>query len=609
MARKTFEPVDPDTDISDQPLKTAVSYPRVSTKEQAEKDGDPDGYSLPAQREANRRKAASLSAVVVKEFVERGESAKTADRPKLQEMLAYIQEHPVDYVIVHKIDRLARNRADDVEIHMAIRAAGAELVSATENIDETPSGMLLHGILSSISEFYSRNLATEVLKGMTEKARTGGTPNRAPLGYRNVGITNEHGAEIRTVVVDPERGPLIAWAFQAYATGEWTLKRLEKELEIRGLTTRPTPKRPSKTVEYTKLQAILRSPYYKGEVVYRGATHPGRHTPLVDPVTWQLVQALMSSRVNGEKQREHPHYLKSTVFCGGCASRLIVTHAKNRHGTVYPYFVCLGRHQKSNDCKRQAVLIERVEELVEDEYKTIQLVPELREQIEASLRGELATSRKAADREAQELDKQKKRLLDERSKLLQAHYAGAIPLDLMKQEQDRIAEQLARIETRLEASLLNIEVVENNLRTALNYASNCHAGYLEANSSVRRLFNQAFFDKVYLEQDHVRVELAEPFKTLLGGQLIADDTSHAEEAEAEQVTIIDPADQRPAADGVELMDVIRNTPSSSPETNKPAPFGTGLKADDLVRERGLEPLRPWTPEPKSGASANFATRA
>ena len=363
-------------------------------------------------------------------------------------------------------------------------------------------------------------------------------------------------------------------------------------------------------MEYTKLQAILRSPYYKGEVVYRGATHPGRHTPLVDPVTWQLVQAMMSSRVNGEKQREHPHYLKSTVFCGGCHSRLIVTHAKNRHGTVYPYFVCLGRHQKNNDCKRQAVLIERVEELVEDEYKVVQLAPELREQIEASLRGELATSRTAADREARELDKQKKRLLDERSKLLQAHYAGAIPLDLMKDEQDRIAEQLARIEIRLEASLVNIEVVENNLRTALNYAGNCYAGYVEANPSVRRLFNQAFFEKVYLEQDHVRCELAEPFKTLLGGELIADVADHSEESELEEATGIDSADQRLAADGVELMDLIRSAAPSRAETNKPAPVGAGLKGGALVhpsgplsnreglkepvlvRERGLEPPRP-----------------
>lgn len=89
-------------------------------------------------------------------------------------------------MIVHKVDRLARNRVDDVEINLAIRAAGATLVSATENIDETPKGMLLHGIMSSFAEYYSRNLATEVLKGMGQKAKGGGTVGMAKIGYRNV---------------------------------------------------------------------------------------------------------------------------------------------------------------------------------------------------------------------------------------------------------------------------------------------------------------------------------------------------------------------------------------------------------------------------------------
>ena len=87
-------------------------------------------------------------------------------------------ERDVDFVIVHKIDRLARNRGDDVNITLAIREAGAQLVSVSENIDETPSGMLLHGIMSSIAEFYSRNLATEVIKGTRKKVEGGTYPGR-----------------------------------------------------------------------------------------------------------------------------------------------------------------------------------------------------------------------------------------------------------------------------------------------------------------------------------------------------------------------------------------------------------------------------------------------
>ncbi|GAB3617393.1 hypothetical protein GCM10027416_19500 [Okibacterium endophyticum] len=89
-------------------------------------------------------------------------------------MLAYVREHSVDYVIVHKLDRLARSRADDIVITQAVHAAGARLVSSTEGIDTTPNGVLLHGIMASIAEFYSRNLAQEVMKGMRQKAIQGG---------------------------------------------------------------------------------------------------------------------------------------------------------------------------------------------------------------------------------------------------------------------------------------------------------------------------------------------------------------------------------------------------------------------------------------------------
>ena len=340
----------------------AVIYLRVSTKEQAEKGGEAEGYSIPAQREACKRKAASLGAVVVEEFVDRGESARSARRPELQRMLAYVKENAVAYVIVHKVDRLARNRADDVEINLALKAAGATLVSVSENIDETPSGMLLHGIMSSIAEFYSRNLANEVIKGSTEKAKGGGTIGKAPLGYLNVRKIDD-GREIRTVEIDPVRGPLMQWAFEAYATGDWTLRPLLEELTRRGLTAPAGRKTPEKSLELSHFHKLLRHPYYKGLVRYRGVEYQGKHEPLVSEATWELVQQTLATKNQaGERQRVHHHYLKGSLFCGSCGSRMIITNARNRYGQVYPYFVCLGRHQKRTDCTFKAVLIETVED-------------------------------------------------------------------------------------------------------------------------------------------------------------------------------------------------------------------------------------------------------
>ena len=78
---------------------------------------------------------------------------------------------------------------------------------------DPPGGMLLHGIMSSIAEFYSRNLANEVMKGMGEKTRNGGTLGKAPLGYVNVRGRDEHGREVRTVELDQQRAPLLRLAF------------------------------------------------------------------------------------------------------------------------------------------------------------------------------------------------------------------------------------------------------------------------------------------------------------------------------------------------------------------------------------------------------------
>jgi site-specific DNA recombinase len=106
------------------PQPTAVIYLRVSTKEQATRGGEAEGFSIPAQRDACRRKAEQLGAEVVEEFIDAGESARSADRPSLQHLLRYVADSGVDYVIVHKVDRLARNRYDDAVITAQLQAAG-----------------------------------------------------------------------------------------------------------------------------------------------------------------------------------------------------------------------------------------------------------------------------------------------------------------------------------------------------------------------------------------------------------------------------------------------------------------------------------------------------
>ena len=157
--------------------------------------------------------------------------------------------------------------------------------------------MLLHGIMSSIAEFYSQNLATEVKKGMGEKIKGGGTVGRAPIGYQNVRYVEEKGREERTVIIDPERAPLIKLAFEEYATGNWTVADLADHLAACGLNTRATPKIPSQPVNLKTLHKVLVNPYYKGIVKYKGVEYQGSHEALVDTEMWNKVQSILASRL------------------------------------------------------------------------------------------------------------------------------------------------------------------------------------------------------------------------------------------------------------------------------------------------------------------------
>lgn len=494
----------------------AISYLRVSTKDQATRNGLEEGLSIPAQRDAAQRKADQLNAVIVAEFIEPGESGKTARRKALQEMLDYLAEHPVRYCIINKVDRIARNRLDDAIIHATLRQAGVTLVSVMENIDETPSGMLMHGIMASIAEFYSLNLAQEVTKGLVQKATIGGTPHRAPIGYLNIRTVDANGREVREVRLDPDRCELIRFAFTAYATGDWSLSRLARELETRGLTTRPTPSFPAKPVTTTALHKILVNPYYQGIVTFRDVTYPGTHDPLVTPETFEQVQTILrQNHVVGDKPQKYDHYLKGSIYCG-CGKRLMFERPRNHQGVAYDYFTCTGRRFKRNDCQRTAILTHRVEQAIEASYQGISISADEAAQVQGVLGQVFDTLSESTSDEKKLLAGQKAKLEAEQVKLLQAHYADAIPLDLLKTEQDRIRASLQAITGRLDTLETTYGKAKVGLDAILGLLTDIGEVYAKAEPSERRMLNRALFDRIVIDdEDQVTLEPAEAIQTIL----------------------------------------------------------------------------------------------
>jgi site-specific DNA recombinase len=422
----------------------------------------------------------------------------------------------VDLMIVHKVDRLARNRYDDATITYALQEAGAELVSVTENIDRTPVGAFMHAIVAANAEFYSANLAAEAKKGLVQKAKSGGTPHRAPLGYLNVRKLIE-GQEIRTVEVDPERAPHIRWAFAAYASGAYTLDTLLAALTERGLRTRPTAKKPERPLSRSQLATLLQNSYYVGVIRYAGVEYEGRHEHLIDAATFAKAGAVLAAHNHAtEKDRKHHHYLKGSLYCGRCGSRMSLIQA-NGNGGRYPYFFCIGR-MKGTGCEQPYVPVDLIETAVERAYGEVRMPRKQAEAVREKLNKALTGMRTQAEAESTRQRRRIAKLTEEREKLLHAYYLGAVPIDLLRQEQDRLTAETNQAERQFEVAEASFTDIEDMLGKALDLLADCQNAYLAAPGHLRPQWNQALL--VY-DDDIETAEVAEPFATLADPELPA----------------------------------------------------------------------------------------
>ena len=117
-----------------------------------------------------------------------------------------------------------------------------------------------------------------------------------------------------------------------------------------------------------------------------------------------------------------------------------------------------------------------------------------------------------ARRERRAYESERAELLDERGKLLQAHYAGAIPIDLLKTEQERISRRLAFMDVQIEAGDMEYDQAKAHLNDCLALAGNCYKLLTSVDDSLRRTANQAFFEKLYAQDDNrIEGQIGEPF--------------------------------------------------------------------------------------------------
>jgi site-specific DNA recombinase len=466
------------------PDPQAVVYLRVSSKRQMDTaaDIDPEGNSIATQRELCLAKAHDMGAAVVKEFVEPGNSAQTIEkRPVFRELLAYLTDNPhIDYVIIYMRSRAFRNLGDAVLTKRRLERMEIKLVSAKEDFGE--------GIMADAME-----------------AENGGTIGRARLGYKNIRIEHD-GRLVNTIGLDEERASLVRTAWELYATGEYSIERLYATMADLGLTTRPSRRTPAQPLAASQLHRMLRDPYYTGVVVYKGDIYPGRHPAIISHELFDRVQQVMDQRsLSGQRDRVLFHYLKGLLFCERCrkagrTSRLIYVEAKGRGGT-FPYYLCRGRQDRA--CNLPYLPVALVEEAVARYYGGVQLgedfLAETAALIEEVMREEQQTIRDLHDSYRKQL-----RALDVREeRLLDLATDAKLPRDKIHARLRRIQIDRERAEEGLKETGQQLAVGAEVLQTYLRMLHQPAQLYRHATNDGRRDLNQAFFERLYLDDHNV----------------------------------------------------------------------------------------------------------
>ena len=147
-------------------MKKGVIYARYSSDRQNEQ-------SIVGQVDVCKKWASNNDIEIIDIYHDEALTGKTDKRPAFQKMVKDAKSGKFDYIIVYKLDRFARNRYDSAIYKAQLKKVGVKVVSAMEKIADGPEGIILESVLEGMAEFYSANLAQNVLRGMQQKAEQG----------------------------------------------------------------------------------------------------------------------------------------------------------------------------------------------------------------------------------------------------------------------------------------------------------------------------------------------------------------------------------------------------------------------------------------------------
>jgi len=463
-------------------MKSYFAYIRVSTVKQGE-----HGSSLQEQKSAIEAYAARLDLRIIRWF-EETETAAKQGRREFTKLTNLLRKNRASGVIIHKIDRSARNLKDWAGLGELIDS-GIEVLFAHEGLDmQTRGGRLAADIQAVVAADFIRNLRDEVRKGFYGRLKQGYYPLPAPRGYIDRG-------KARAKEIDPVIGPLVRQAFELYGTGTYSLEQLRQEMAERGLRGRT-----GKPLALDAMALLLHNPFYVGliRIAKTRELFEGNHAPLVSKRLFDRVQTILAGK-SFPRIEKFVFRFRRLLKCQRCRRSLT---GEMRKGHIY--YRCHDR-----GCKKVSVTEQQVEQHIAADLRLLTLnerdMGDLRDLMEQQYAA-LASSRS----QRQEHVARDLALFDQRlARLTDLLIDGSIDKSTYDERKADLMSKRQAIKEKLgsDAAL----TYWRDIAEKLGQAETAYLSYISANDDEKRRIVQLVSSDLSVRGKYLEISMSFPF--------------------------------------------------------------------------------------------------